>query len=786
MIFNPEEISILENTADELGVSSAFKAFDWNFTISEENDPLFGEEKEANLRTEYFAYLWKVVEYRLRETPGRESFLPGSLSGLKEAFYETLSGLWYDPAKETAEILCGTMPFPYREWLEKKVLPLIMSGRHFHDMALAYPVLGVQAAIVTSAYALHIAEVMEAVSSLPRLFKVRGKVSDVSASESDWHDHSRSVHIITFSHGDKLVYKPHSMAVDRGFALWLDALCDRNKMEHFPLAKSRDCGKGSFCEFVQHNPLNSRKDAALFFYRCGFLMAAVYSLGGSDMHAENIIANGAFPLPVDLETVILTPDCILSRINNGSKTPGIESSGFLPALNIPPGLNPSGTDSLTSVFNSSSNLPYFEDETFRGSDYIDDICRGFSACFDILHLHREEMKDVFIKAFEGVEIRLVLRATSGYFRLLNFLEMPANIKNAQTYNKVSGRIDYNSSNLSREENARISETERTALLRLDIPKFNETLNKDSLDGLYRKLTDPDPSFVKNQSDMIRFTLTCIKADDDTDKPFLAGSGKNNIPNMAESFMNYLEGGIIPVVEAAKERRFYPGSRLGSAPYLLEGGLGIFIALGAYARAYNEKKVTEFLKGKAPVFTEIRNLGNALSKRATGISDGLGGLIRGLCIGLEMDLFSSEDVKPVFEAVIRDVIKPGDIPYLPCDFLHGSAGLLYAMERMPSEFKSGAYNDIILSLRDNLREKAVTDLPLKAEEISTNHTLMYGNAGLLYRSGDHRLARILEGVTSPIEGISAPGGYLYTGLFSGMSGILYSLSRYSSSDKVPEI
>ena len=807
MKFSSEETEVLKRTADSLGITQGVPDFDRDFEIPKEDDPLFGERKEANLRTEYFVFLWKIAEEKTKKAAGRELFMPGALSAFKEAFLDTLSGLWYEPAKETAESLCGKMPFPYREWLEEKLLPAVMSGEHFRETAMRFPVLGVQALIVTKNYARHIIEVMEAVKECEFLTKEHGAVRSVSASESDWHDHCRSVHILTFTDGEKIVYKPHSMAVDRGFTKWLDAMCDYANEEHFPLTESFDCKSGAFCRFIKHNPLKHPSDAGLFYHRMGFLMGAVYSLGGYDMHAENIIAEGAFPLPVDLETVLLSPDHFLTKVSAKEKLKGIHTAGFLPMLLSPPGIAPSGADSLTGLYNSSVNLPFYDDTVLRGSDYTDQICEGFTEFFDVLGKHQKEAYDILLSAFENVQIRVVIRATASYLRLLNFYEKAANLKSAEAYNKYTCVAGSFGDVLSDTEKQMIQSTEREAMLRLDVPKFDVVLTKASVDAIHENMSGMDEAFIQKQTDIIRFILNNPGADAGVDSEVFSeneGNKKytpddgNNLSKLIKYLMDYLDGGIVPIVEATANRRYYAGTGFGNSPYLLEGGLGAYLALGAYATAYDDEDVRLFLYNKRGLFTDIHNLGNAMSLRAPGMQDGLGGLIRGLCLCYEMGLFTQSELEPVFAAVYRDVLKPGSLRLLPPDFMHGAAGLLYAVKHIPEELRGDTYEDIVSALSKTAGDKAVNDLPLLvAKGISGNHTLLYGNAGILYRlAGEsdssfpegetYELMNVLQNATAPVDGATAPDGFAYTGLFSGMSGILYALSRFKAPDKVPRI
>src|SRR5205085_2433516 len=62
------------------------------------------------------------------------------------------------------------------------------------------------------------------------------------------------------------------------------------------------CSYG-WSEFVAHRVCSSRSEVERFYHRLGGYLALFYVTKARDMHFENMIAAGEFPVPVDLETL---------------------------------------------------------------------------------------------------------------------------------------------------------------------------------------------------------------------------------------------------------------------------------------------------------------------------------------------------------------------------------------------------------------------------------------------------------------------------------------------------
>ncbi|WEZ01045.2 type 2 lanthipeptide synthetase LanM [Bacillus subtilis] len=119
----------------------------------------------------------------------------------------------------------------------------------------------------------------------------------------DTHQNGRTVAILEFESGEKLVYKPRQILIYKCFESLLDWLNDRGLKHKLKAAKSLDCQTYGWQEFVPFKECILKEEIRRFYYRQGVYTALFYVLGSSDFHAENIIANSEYPVPIDLETL---------------------------------------------------------------------------------------------------------------------------------------------------------------------------------------------------------------------------------------------------------------------------------------------------------------------------------------------------------------------------------------------------------------------------------------------------------------------------------------------------
>ncbi len=131
-----------------------------------------------------------------------------------------------------------------------------------------------------------------------------GPVADLKSDLSDPHGRGRTVIVLRFANGGRLVYKPKHLDIDAAWAGLLDWLDRRGAPTPLkaPAVLPRD-GYG-WAHFIAADAPGQDDDPARFHRRAGGLLAVLHLLRGTDFHQENVIASSGHPILVDLETLL--------------------------------------------------------------------------------------------------------------------------------------------------------------------------------------------------------------------------------------------------------------------------------------------------------------------------------------------------------------------------------------------------------------------------------------------------------------------------------------------------
>jgi type 2 lantibiotic biosynthesis protein LanM len=337
--------------------------------------------------------------------------------------------------------------------------------------------------------------------------RASGAVKKIDAGLSDPHHGGRSVLIVEFEDGSRVVYKPKDLRLDVRWRTLVERLNGSGAPIELrtPIAVARE-GYG-WTEHIEHVGCADPDGCKRFYRRAGAWLALFYSFAGGDMHQENIIAAGEHPVPIDLETILQAAD-------EGQPRRGVEASAFEAAKKIiansviSVGLLPAygksadndvfvvggmaaewtaGTKRVWTNLNtnamrpemiketgaSTPNLPHADGRYAKLRDHVDDFVAGFEEYAEfILSQSREHGAEVLCDAFAGLQTRKVLRPTQFYTMLLHRL------RNHQLMNDGalwSAQADFLArfTDPENDDDPRwpLQRAERAALLELNVPHF---------------------------------------------------------------------------------------------------------------------------------------------------------------------------------------------------------------------------------------------------------------------------------------------------------------------------
>lgn len=340
--------------------------------------------------------------------------------------------------------------------------------------------------------------------------KKKLEVESVESSDSDPHRKGRSVMIIHFTGGFRLVYKPHGLKAEQAYQSFQEYISSHCKLD-FRKFKIIDCGEYGWEEFVSCNPCNSENEVRNYYYRMGMLIFCNYILNVNDIHTENLIAVGEYPVVVDAETILDNKKEKEKRTGREKIYDNIHESvlysGVLPfykysqngkginmsAINgkegdeypiLIPRLKEIGKSNMhyeyeRPVTQASKNLIKLGGKVISPYDYINEICNGFSDAYLYSMNNRELVLD-YVNVFENIKVRHLVQDTQRYSMLLHTSYHPDFLQNGRDRQLFLCNILKNVEKM--QGNIEVAKLEIKDMLNMDVPYFFSNTSKTNLYG----------------------------------------------------------------------------------------------------------------------------------------------------------------------------------------------------------------------------------------------------------------------------------------------------------------
>ncbi len=284
-----------------------------------------------------------------------------------------------------------------------------------------------------------------------------GPLLQFQTEMGDRHANGCSVVKLQFAH-ICLYYKPRSMAVDAAFSrllAWL-AADGVEPIQRGPSVLDRH--RYGYAVAVPFDSASSEDELQSYYRRFGGLAAISYVLGSTDLHDENVIAAGAWPVVIDAET-LFQPQ---AQARYGARTcPPVFAgtvlySGLMPtgsfdsehqdtsALFMPQesyyARVPSdpGTDMMRLTVQRQAmpfarNMARLNGQVAPAHRYVQQICAGFEHTYRALWDRKSLLlsADGPLAPFRPLTVRVVLRPTQIYAHLLTMLSHPDYLQSPQ-------------------------------------------------------------------------------------------------------------------------------------------------------------------------------------------------------------------------------------------------------------------------------------------------------------------------------------------------------------------
>ncbi|MFD9890355.1 type 2 lanthipeptide synthetase LanM family protein [Amycolatopsis sp. NPDC059027] len=324
-----------------------------------------------------------------------------------------------------------------------------------------------------------------------------GTLLRVYGGAGDSHQRGRSVRLLEFSSGHKVIYKPRPLSLHTrfsGIVGWLNARVPGLELRTVDALARPGYG---WLRFVEHRPCASLDDVDRFYRRQGVLLALLHALDATDVHYENVIACGDQPVLVDVETLLQPalptpgrqPDPaadVLSR--------SVQRTMLLPQLLVGErgaidvsglggrgGQLPSdqvrwldaGTDRMRlgripGILPGALNRPRLDGRDVDPAEHTAALLSGFRTGYDTIADAHDELARL-VREGGGDTIRVLIRPTNFYARILDETTHPDLLRDAQDRDGAFDLLATDSAgDLVREQ---LVPAEREDLWAGDVPMF---------------------------------------------------------------------------------------------------------------------------------------------------------------------------------------------------------------------------------------------------------------------------------------------------------------------------
>ena len=279
------------------------------------------------------------------------------------------------------------------------------------------------------------------------------KIRRITGSGSDTHCENRIVYCVELDNGKRLYHKPRVNTGVRFFNELYTKLCASLDIASYinPVYMNTDYVWEKEAVYAE---CENEAQVYNYFVRLGIILAICHVCHGGDMHYENMIASGEFPIIIDFETLVQLPP---KQAETAEKTANhiigesVLPIGILPFygarhqnfnadfsglcgggkqimdIRIPAIRNP-GKSTMCIDYKYGETGDKYNRVRLNGAyvqpqDYADAFYKGYSASYTYIMEHQEEILELS-SLMEGAKFRQLLRNTQEYQMILDLSYHP--------------------------------------------------------------------------------------------------------------------------------------------------------------------------------------------------------------------------------------------------------------------------------------------------------------------------------------------------------------------------
>lgn len=345
-------------------------------------------------------------------------------------------------------------------------------------------------------------------------------ISNIALTDGDSHNNGKRAMLFVFNER-KIIYKPHSLSND----LFLENVyTEFNKCLPLSLKSPKTITKDNYGwqEFILKEECKTEEEYKNYYYRYGEMICIAYCLNMTDLHMENLISHGEYPVIIDTETVISNDSYNFDKekvavmncdtpvkLMNRSISKSVMNTQLLP-VNVLGGVFDIDLSPLAINNTQKSNkmLQYKVVEEFTDNIHVDaqyyeqivsdtkhlehNACKylkkildGFTECYICILANKTYYRTFIEKEMirNKLVLRQVLRPTYVYGKFLDASNHPDYLqdinKQVSLISKLKSLQYRNDQKMSKQ-----SDMEITSILNGDVPYFYVKADSKSLQSIY--------------------------------------------------------------------------------------------------------------------------------------------------------------------------------------------------------------------------------------------------------------------------------------------------------------
>jgi len=322
------------------------------------------------------------------------------------------------------------------------------------------------------------------------IHRIKGGFSDV-------HNKGRCVVRVLLDNEVEILYKPRSMDNEMRYVDMLKWLSKETGISQYDYA-ILSYPDHSWCSIVGYAACDSQKELEDYYQRIGVQLFLTYLLGTKDLHYENIIAFGRYPVLIDLETLtnirynrnrVTANDEIFYQLSQSVLYTGIlpfyhwnqEGKGVNSSVisgtvgqQYPfkvPVIVHGGTSDMRIAYRHAESVKNQNLATIRGEfkeplQYMENLQKGFRAAYSAVMKKREKFR-ILLGSLKGLKCRYLVADTQRYSMVLSGSYHPELLRNQADREKFL----YSMQKGRKQDEKEIVDREVKALSGGDIPYF---------------------------------------------------------------------------------------------------------------------------------------------------------------------------------------------------------------------------------------------------------------------------------------------------------------------------